>query len=638
MNSIYKIFGIIILVLIGAISVFSSDNINSHEYLKIEITNKIEFGTQVQSNARVSFFDVTSYFLPYPIEDFQFLNSYQSTFQNYRIINDSGNLNFIFNFQKEDLEPKNEILNTFIVESVVQRPKITQKHTYPIRNIDPNFQRYLEFSGLIDIDENIRTKASQLAQGEDDVFIIATKIAKWIIEDVNYDLSTVTENPNQKSSEVFSSKAGVCKEITNLYTSMMRSLGIPTRVVSGYAYTNSPEVVNFVGSNWGGHAWAEVLIGDNWVPFDLTYNQYGFADATHIILDRHPYIRENSVSINASGSGISLVPNSLRVANEFKIIEKKERLFDIGFDIQLEGPDELGFESYGFIKAIVENKNDFYQVLFLRLGKTDQIELLDSAERMEIFMPNEKKEIYFKYKIPELDSRYVYTFPFTVYNEFFKEDFSVRSASNLPVIREFALPSEEEVEMVLSRNNLEFDCNFFISSPKNKINCSVLNPNNFEITKLDVCVESNCKELSLRINEKKDFSFETEKFRETVIFDYEREKGSLILDIEKPSFRANYSIIENTINFNYIVSNYQEGIIIKIYNNEIIKEESKNQQDRFSFELLNGTNNIVMEIYFKDKHIDSQNLTIEHEYIEVKKEKTNFFTRLWAAIISIFKS
>jgi len=106
---------------------------------------------------------------------------------------------------------------------------------------------------------------------------------------------------------------------------MSRSLGIPARVVSGYAYTDSEEVVEFVGSHWGGHAWAEVLIDDTWVPFDLTYKQYGYVDASHIILNQNEKTYANSVSINGSGIGFNIKPNSLKTDSNFNIIDKREK-------------------------------------------------------------------------------------------------------------------------------------------------------------------------------------------------------------------------------------------------------------------------------------------------------------------------
>ena len=50
---------------------------------------------------------------------------------------------------------------------------------------------------------------------------------------------------------------------------------------------------------------------------------------------------------------------------------------------------------------------------------------VDNDKKMLIFKPFEEQEFYFRYKIPKLDSGFIYTFPFKIYNEFTQEDFSI---------------------------------------------------------------------------------------------------------------------------------------------------------------------------------------------------------------------
>ena len=225
-----RIFSYFLLILVLLFNSFSEEtNPNSYNYIKLEIDNQISFKTNIESKFEISEFDVFSYFFPITYNGSQYLNSYETSHKNYVILNDSDNLYLDFKFNDETLLENNLISNQFIVEKNINRPKIKNEVEYPLKNTKAENRKYLEFSGLIDYDENIKTQASNLANGESDVFIIASKTAKWIREDINYNLSTVTLNPNQKSSDVFQSKSGVCKEITNLYVSMMRSVGIPAR-------------------------------------------------------------------------------------------------------------------------------------------------------------------------------------------------------------------------------------------------------------------------------------------------------------------------------------------------------------------------------------------------------------------------
>jgi transglutaminase-like putative cysteine protease len=72
--------------------------------------------------------------------------------------------------------------------------------------------------------------------------------------------------------EILKSKEGVCRDYATLATTLMRSAGIPTKLVTGAVYSN------------GGfyyHAWVEAFTGDRWIAFDPTLGG-GLADATHV--------------------------------------------------------------------------------------------------------------------------------------------------------------------------------------------------------------------------------------------------------------------------------------------------------------------------------------------------------------------
>ncbi|MGC9325846.1 MAG: transglutaminase-like domain-containing protein [Desulfomonilia bacterium] len=74
--------------------------------------------------------------------------------------------------------------------------------------------------------------------------------------------------------DVLMEKRAECQGHAYLYASFARSLGIPTRVISGIVY--SIEHQGFLY-----HAWAESFIEDRWVPVDPTLNQVP-ADVTHV--------------------------------------------------------------------------------------------------------------------------------------------------------------------------------------------------------------------------------------------------------------------------------------------------------------------------------------------------------------------
>jgi transglutaminase-like putative cysteine protease len=68
---------------------------------------------------------------------------------------------------------------------------------------------------------------------------------------------------------------GSCTSFADLLTTLARSLGIPSRTVFGLAYADDrPPAFRF-------HAWNELLVGDEWLVVDPTWNQLR-VDATHI--------------------------------------------------------------------------------------------------------------------------------------------------------------------------------------------------------------------------------------------------------------------------------------------------------------------------------------------------------------------
>lgn len=65
------------------------------------------------------------------------------------------------------------------------------------------------------------------------------------------------------AAEAFAGRAGVCQDHTHAFLACARSLGVPSRYVSGYLYTED-------SGHLASHAWAEAWLGDAWYSFDVT--------------------------------------------------------------------------------------------------------------------------------------------------------------------------------------------------------------------------------------------------------------------------------------------------------------------------------------------------------------------------------
>jgi transglutaminase-like putative cysteine protease len=90
-------------------------------------------------------------------------------------------------------------------------------------------------------------------------FYRVTRICNWIFERVEYRLGTTT--PTTSAFDTATQLAGVCRDFAHLAIAFCRSLGIPARFVSAYAYgLNPPDF----------HAHIEAFLGGRWILFDPT--------------------------------------------------------------------------------------------------------------------------------------------------------------------------------------------------------------------------------------------------------------------------------------------------------------------------------------------------------------------------------
>jgi transglutaminase-like putative cysteine protease len=176
--------------------------------------------------------------------------------------------------------------NHVIVKSKVHFPMTS-------KIVPGEYLKYMNPGMTIDSnDPDIVSLAQSLSSGIDDAFEVSYIFARWVNENINYSLDSMTSSVSEKASWVLLNRRGVCDEMTSLYIAMLRSVGIPARYVSGISYTNS----NLFSSRWGFHGWAQVYLPPyGWVDFDPTYGEYGYSDLGHIALKYSVDSGESSV-------------------------------------------------------------------------------------------------------------------------------------------------------------------------------------------------------------------------------------------------------------------------------------------------------------------------------------------------------
>ncbi len=386
--------------------------------------------------------------------------------------------------------------------------KVAEKISFPLHPEDiMGLEQYLEPTETIDSDHpDVIAKASELAEGEDDLFVVAFKLASWVEENINYDLKTLDVSVSEKGSWVLQNKRGVCDEMASLFVAMARSLGIPSRFVSGISYTNDEEVAKVAGSNWARHGWAEVYFPDiGWVSFDVTFNQYGYIDVTHIKLRESFDPTEPAIKYKWLADGVELNKGELRFDVEV-IKEGTVMPEEILLEQEILAP-EIDFGSYNMIKGIVKNTADYYAATALNLAVPSDIEVVGRNRRNILLHPQEVRETYWVVKTPEdQDSDYIYTYPVLIYSE---KNISVRDSFTVSVGNNFY--SKEDIEALTVQDEeksysrkVSFDCQYEKEvkvAEDSDVFCLIKNIGNTKLDNVLFCLGNSCENINLPINQ-----------------------------------------------------------------------------------------------------------------------------------------
>ncbi|MBF7095527.1 transglutaminase-like domain-containing protein [Alkalibacter mobilis] len=133
--------------------------------------------------------------------------------------------------------------------------------------------------------EDSSTKlALQLTEGmksESEKFMA---IYDYIVNNIQYDydkIEALEYSYLPDNDAIMDAGRGICYDYSSLMASMLRSLGVPTKLVKGYG-DFQPDVY---------HAWNEVLLDGKWYLVDTTYDAQLLSDGkkVEVIKDRNEY-------------------------------------------------------------------------------------------------------------------------------------------------------------------------------------------------------------------------------------------------------------------------------------------------------------------------------------------------------------
>lgn len=168
-----------------------------------------------------------------------------------------------------------------------------------LRNASTDYQSILQMDyGFLTrhfLDSQAVEIAQRITGGQDSVYDKVRAIERWFQSDVfQYTLSPPrVPGSNPVNLFILRTRAGHCQLFASAMANMVRSLGIPARLVSGYR-----------GGDWDSdsrsvivrqdmaHAWVEVyFIGFGWIPFDPTPTADQLAERTgHATLSTNRFL------------------------------------------------------------------------------------------------------------------------------------------------------------------------------------------------------------------------------------------------------------------------------------------------------------------------------------------------------------
>lgn len=293
---------------------------------------------------------------------------------------------------------------------------VRQKIPFPIlpTSIPSSLHIYLEPQSIANTSPQIQNIAKSITASTDDLFHAVYHIAEWIHNNIQYKFTSF--HKPQSASAVLNSKQGKCDEITAVFVSMLRSLGIPSRFVSGYAYNQNIEVFQ---QRWVGHSWAQVYFpGVGWVPYDVTDRQYGYVDAGHVMLCVSLDANQEDIEYVAHGIDFNPMAEDLQVEVEpSHMMPMSKRDIELGMNVQAK---EVGFGSAAVVVVSVKNNRDCYISTHVSVVRPAGIKSLnlDYSSRINLLLnPRESREIPLFYVMDDAQgqkSGYSYEYPFSI--------------------------------------------------------------------------------------------------------------------------------------------------------------------------------------------------------------------------------
>jgi hypothetical protein len=401
------------------------------------------------------------------------------------------------------------------VEAKNEIYEVSHKINFPLLDVPEDEKIYTKPTEIIDSDNaEIITLAQTISAGEDDLYMIVVNIAEWVANNVEYNPGL--SETDKTASWVLRHKEGVCKENTNLFIALLRSLGIPARFISGTAYTNMLDNIE-QNEGWSPHAWTEVYFPTiGWVPFDTTYRQYSFVDATHIKLTTAADGKENRISYKWQDTGSEIEINP--ITSKTSLIETFGEI-NGRIDVALSLAEQtIGFGSFNLIELEITNNRDAYVTPIFYIAEMSDATILGSNSQTITLKPKESKKIYWIIRINAgLNKDFIYTMPVEIrsnFNTISSSQFKAKEGSVIYTIEDMEERISRTTDVAGNVNKLEnvvTTCsitNKIIEvGDEAEIVCTISNEKEDQVEGINICSDNHCRIVKLESKEKAAISF-----------------------------------------------------------------------------------------------------------------------------------
>lgn len=312
--------------------------------------------------------------------------------------------------------------------------KDLQRLPYPIE-LEPGTEQFLiETKFITSTDPQIRLLAAELTENITDSVEATFAIAHWVRDNIEYNLSTLTADISRDAKWVLNERTGVCDELTVLFLALTRAAGIPSRYVTGVAHTSSSDF----NTEWIPHAWAEVYVGE-WIPFDLTYGQFGWVDASHIVMKTSGNIDDPSITYTWQDGEIELG----EVMFDAEIIEQTPiNITPLHMRV---APLARYVYPGGVIPVVVTVKNP----TDMRIPSTVKVKrtpgLLGPPTQPVLVEPKGEVDLFYFIALPDrIDASYDYSAPFVV-----EDSYGARAITSLEFSTSYGQVTEKQARKMI---------------------------------------------------------------------------------------------------------------------------------------------------------------------------------------------